>query len=255
MVFAKAAGELKWNQTSSYTRLRQYFSVTCNLMRSLVGISLFVIGIFINSCESKFNENSVRARSLSLANHLDSTSFSEIKDYEYIQRGKHGAWLRKLGDSNLYAFEFLVDHDTDKLTVYRPMGFVMDFKSNYTFDIKVSQVLFAKINDTIFRITVTDTLGRDHVFDTSVSVSKIFPNKNPYKIFASLDAFKNRFGLISYSNYSTTSDLFVFWIDQEFKLTYMEDTEMTNLNSNKFWIDEFNKGQKIKDHWRLSKVY
>lgn len=235
-----------------------YLSVSFKIVRRLlIYIATFLSLTFSIKCNTSIQtERAAGQTALNLANNIDRNSLTLLKEYNYGRRGDHDFWQRISADTTLYTCSYKTNHDTVELTVFVPLNFVNDFASSFSFDTsRYHQYTFFQRNDTIVKIIQVDNLGQDHISGTSILTKDLFPNKDPFLKFAELTELKDKFGFIGTSYRSDIGDFIIFWITPQYKLTYLPDTSNMSPKSKKYWLDDFSKGKKIKEHWRLLKVY
>ena len=233
-------------------------SVACKLMRHfLIYISTFLSTTFFIKCKSPVpaGENAEQT-ALNLANIIDGNSIKLLKEYSYGRRGDLDFWQKLSADTTLYSCSYKVNQDTIELIVFRPLNFVNDFASTFSFDTSVYyKYIFFQRHDTIVKLLRVDNHGQDHLSDTSILTKQLFPNQDPFIKFAELTALKDRLGFIGTSYRSDVGELLEFWITPQYKLTYLPDTLSMNPKFKRNWLDEFAEGKKIKEHWSFLKVY
>ena len=145
--------------------------------------------------------------------------------------------------------------DTNELTIYKPLNFINDFPSRFTFDtVHYEEFKFSEIKSQIVRITRSKVV-LNSIIDTFVFTDKIFPGRNPFLTLDSLTVLKNTFGFIGTSFRRDIGDFIEFRLTPEYKLTYIPDTMTLNPKSKQYWITEFNKGEIVKPGWSLIKLY
>ena len=220
-------------------------------------ILAFFTFLFLSKCDSSTREdNNAEQAALNLINKIDSNSLELLKKYSYGKRGEFDFWERISTDETLYSCSYKKDHDTVILAVFRPHNFISDFSSTFNFDTaNYHEYNFFSLKDSIVKVLRVDNYGQDHISDTSVLAKQIFPNKDPFVEFANLTAMKNTLGFIGTFYRSDIGDFIQFWITPQYKLTYLPDTLKMNPQSKMYWLDEFVKGKKLKESWRLLKVY
>jgi hypothetical protein len=224
---------------------------------SLLIITPLLVLALLTKCTNPISTGQdIEQTALNISNNLDSNSITLLHEYSYIRRGDNDFWQRIYADSILYSCKYRANKDTNELTVFNPLNFIKDFSSPFSFDTSnYFKFKFSEKLKKIVRITVTDNHGQDHSIDTSLLTKQIFPNQNPFTKFAELTSLKDRFGFIGTSYRSDIGEFIEFWITPQYKLTYMPDTMNLNPKSKKYWLDDFVKGKKIKEHWSLLKVY
>jgi hypothetical protein len=223
---------------------------------SLIYIATFLGLTFLIKCTTPvWVDENAEQTALNLANSIDSNSVNLLKEYSYGRRGNHDFWQKLSADTTLYSCSYKVNHDTIELNVFRPLNFVNDFASTFAFDTSVYyQYIFFQQHDTIVKLLRVDNHGQNHLSDTLVLTKHLFPSRDPFIKFAELTALKDRLGFIGTSYRSDIGDFIEFWITSQYKLTYLPDTLNMNAKFKKYWLDEFAKGKKIKEHWSLQKV-
>ena len=226
-------------------------------MRQLLKyIALLALAVFSKCSSPADREKSPEQIASYIANNIDSNSLQLLQTYSYARRGDTGFWLKLREDSNLYACSYGIERDTVALTVFQPLSFVKDFPCTFQLDTTVyHKYTFLKHWDTIIRIIRVDKYGQDHKQDTFISVNKLFPKQNPFLKFGQLSALQDKMGFIGTSYRSDIGDFIEFWITPQYKLIYLPDTLSMNPRSKKYWLEDFARGKKIKEHWSLSKVY
>jgi len=220
-------------------------------------IATFLTLTFLIKCKISVGKHkNIEQTALTIANNIDSSSINLLKEYSYGRRGAHDFWQKLSVDTTLYSCSYKTNHDTVELSVFRPLNFVNDFVSTFNFDTSgYFQYNFFQRHDKIVRIIQVDNHGQDHIIDTLVLTKQLFPNQNPFIKFAELTTLKNKFGFIGTFYRNDFGNFIEFWITPQYKLTYLPDTLNMNPKFKKYWLDDFAKGKKIKEHWHLQKVY
>ncbi len=223
----------------------------------LIYITSFLALTFFSKCRSSPRaDNNAEKTAINLANNIDSNSIRLLKEYSYGQRGDYGSWQKLSADTTLYACSYKINQDTIELTVFRSLNFIKDFASPFNFDTSTYyQFIFFQRHDTIVKIMRVDNHGQNHLKDTLVSTKQLFPSQNPFVMFSELTALKNKLNFIGTNYRSDIGEFIDFWITPQYKLTYLPDTIMMNPKFKKYWLTDFAKGKKIKEHWSLQKVY
>jgi hypothetical protein len=214
------------------------------------------LAFFIDCNTPAQTDKSIEQIALNLANNVDSNPIQLLKEYGYGRRGDHDFWERVSADTTLYSCSYKMNHDTAVLTVFRPLNFVKDFVSTFNFDTSAYfQFNFFQRQNSIIKIIRVDKNGQDHASDTLVFTKHLFPKQNPFIKFAELTSLKNKLAFIGTSYRSDIGEFIEFWLTPQYKLTYLRDTSNMNPKFKKYWLDDFAKGKKIKEHWSLQKVY
>ena len=225
---------------------------------TIIKIISFLSLVFLIECNAPDSRsNNIEQIALNIINNLDSNSNRLLREYEYIRRGDNDFWLKLLSsDRFLYACTYKLKKDSIELSISGSQNFTLDFPSNLNFDTSLyHQFIFSQVHDTIVRITRVDKHGQDKISDTSILTKHLFPNHDPFAKFAELTSLKDKFHFIGTSYSSDNGNMMIFWLTPQYKLTYLPDTLQMKPKSKKFWLDEFNKGNQLKQHWSLIKVY
>ena len=218
-------------------------------------LTFLSLAFFTNCTSSTLTDEDVEQKSIYLADHIDTNSLSLLKDFSYGSSGDDNFWLRVSRDTNLYVCNFRLKGDTAKLSIWRPHKFMRDFSTIFNFDTAIySQFTFSKVRDKIVQIELDSSKGNRLTKGTSVKTEQCFPDKNPFTTFSELTAIVHKYNLIGSSYSGGMGDFFIFWLSPKFKLLYIPDTLKMDLKSKKYWLDEFKKGKKIKQHWSLINV-
>ncbi|HRP57733.1 hypothetical protein [Agriterribacter sp.] len=200
-------------------------------------------------------DDGIEEISVYLANNIDTNSLDLLRDFSYGANGDDNFWLRVSGDTNLYVCNFRFKGDTAKLSIWRPDKFTRDFSTAFNFDTAIySQFTFSKLRGKIVKIEQDSSNGNSLIKDISATTEQFFPDKNPFTTFSELTSIPNRYSFVGSSYSSGMGDFFIFWLSPKFKLLYIPDTLKIDLKFKKYWLDEFNKGKKIKQHWSLINV-
>lgn len=227
------------------------------LRHILLIIATFLVMTFFTKCNSPAaTDNAAQKAALNLANNIDDSSLNLLKKFCFGKRGDLEFWQRVSADSFLYSFSYKLLGDTTELTVYSPYNFKRDFTTNFQFDTsKYYEFRFLKLKDTIVKIVSVTNQAQEVTSDTLISSKLLFSNSNPFETLSNLTSIKDKYSLIGTSYRSDIGDFIVFWLSPQFKLTYLPDTSKMNQKFKKNWLDDFNKGKLIKEHWSLQKVY
>ncbi|TMI70663.1 MAG: hypothetical protein E6H09_15450 [Bacteroidetes bacterium] len=200
-------------------------------------------------------DKNIEDAALNLANNIDSNSLNLLKKYSFGKRGNLEFWQRISADSFLYTFSLEQNVDTLQLVLFRPFSFIRDFACNYQFDTSLYYKFhFSRLKDTIVRLAATNKQGTQNIKDTSLCVKDIFPSRNPFETLTTLTGIKNKYSFVGTSYRSDIGDFIEFWLSPDFKLTYLPDTFNMNPKFKKYWLDDFSKGKKIKEHWILRRA-
>ncbi len=212
---------------------------------------------FFTKCTSSIPiDKEIEQKSIFLANNIDINSLNLLKNFSYGSRGEDNFWLRVSGDTNLYLCNFKLKGDTAKISTWRPHKFIQDFSSTFIFDTSIySQFTFSKVQDKIVKIELDSNKGNTLIKEISIKVEQLFPDKNPFTEFSELTSIKNKYGFIGSSFSSDKGDYFIFWLSSKFKLLYIPDTLKMDVKFKEHWINELNKGKKIKSNWSLINDY
>ena len=227
------------------------------LRHFLLIIATFLGLTFFTKCNSPIStDKTVEDVALKLADNIDSNSIHQLKKFCFGKRGNLEFWQRVSGDSFLYTFSYKHLGDTTELTVFRPHNFTKDFTTNYQFDTtKYYQFRFSKLKDSIVKIVSVTNQAQEVSNDTLLPSKNIFPDANPFETLSTLTSIKDKYSFIGTSYRGDIGDFIEFWLSPQFKLTYLPDTLNMNPKFMKYWLDDFNKGKLIKEHWSLQKVY
>lgn len=227
------------------------------MKRPLFIISTFLSLTFFTKCTSSITtDKDIEEKGIYLANNIDTHSLNLLRDYSYGASGDDNFWLRVSGDTNLYVCNFKLKGDTAKLSTWRPHKFIQDFSTNFQFDTSIySEFIFSKVQDKIVRIELDSSKGNTLIKQVSANTEQFFPDKNPFTTFSELTSIANKYSFIGSSYSSGMGDFFIFWMSPKFKLLYIPDTLKMNVKFKKYWLDEFEKGKKIKQNWSLINVY
>lgn len=218
---------------------------------------MFSCLIFFTKCSSSIaTDKSIEQAALNIANNIDSSSVNLLRKYCFGSRGNNKFWQRFSADTSLYACAYNIIHDTAELTIWQPYNFIKDFKSSFNFDTSAyNEFHFLKLKNDIVKLIELDNQGRQVIKDTLFKVQQIFPEQDPFITFSILTEVRNKYNFIGTFYRSDIGDFWAFWLSPEFKLTYLPDTLKMNKLYKKYWIDEFEKGKQIKEHWSLINVY
>lgn len=227
------------------------------LRHTLLFIAISFSLAFLTKCNTPISTyKATKKTALYLANNIDSSSISFLKKYSFGKRGEVEFWQRVSADSNLYFGSYKLKNDTVELTFNRPFNFVKDFACSFKFDTSLyNEFRFSKLNDMIVGIGTNNNYGQEQFDDTLFEAKKLFPNQDPFATFSILTNIKDKYSFIGTSYRSDIGDFIEFWISPQFKLTYLPDTINMNLKFRKYWLNDFYKGEIIKEHWSLQKVY
>lgn len=240
-----------------YQQLRIFMSCMQALRHILLIIATILGLTFFTKCNSPTTtDNVAQEAAIKLANNIDDSTLMLLKKYCFGKRGDLEFWQRVSADSFLYSFSYKTLGDTTELTVYSPYNFNHDFTTHFQFDTsKYYEFRFLKLNDTIVKIVSVTNQAQEVSKDTIISSKRLFPDSNPFETLSNLTNIKDKYSLIGTSYRSDIGDFIVFWLSPQFKLTYLPDTSKMNQKFKKNWLDDFNKGKLIKEHWSLQKVY
>jgi len=227
------------------------------LKHILLIIATFFGLTFFTKCNSPAaTDNAVKQAALKLANNIDDSSLSLLKQFSFGKRGNLEFWQRVSADSFLYSFSYKLLGDTTELTVYSPYNFKRDFTTNFQFDTaRFYEFRFLKLKNSIVKIVSVTKQAQEITNDTSVSSKLLFPESSPFETLSYLSNIKDKYSLIGTSYRSDIGDFIVFWLTPQFKLTYLPDTSKMNQKFKRYWVDDYYKGKIIKEHWSLQKVY
>ena len=195
------------------------------MRHSLNLIATFFILTFFATCkDSKFSDSNIEKQALKISELLDSNSIQVFYKWNYEPHGGE-IWRRISGRNTIYTCLYRKAKDTTYLTIYQPLNFVTNFPSSLSFNTsKFWQFNFDMCNNKIFRIRFIDKHGEDRVRDTSVSVNKIFVDKNPYDTLNELSALKYKLGVYGITYRSDLGEFVEFWLSSQHKLTYLPDS-------------------------------
>jgi hypothetical protein len=226
------------------------------LRKHLATISALLGLAFFTRCNSSVStDKEIQRKSVYLANHIDDASLDLLRDFSYGAKGDDNFWLRVSGDTNLYVCNFRLKDDTAKLSIWRPDKFIRDFSSTFQFDTSVyAQFTFSKVGDNIVKIELDNSKGDTLIKSTSVKTAEYFPDKDPFTTFSELTSIAKRYHFTGSSYGSGMGNFFVFWFSPKFKLLYIPDSLQMSPKSKRYWLDEFQKGEKIKQNWSLVNV-
>jgi hypothetical protein len=227
------------------------------LRHILLIIATFLGLTFFTKCNSLVaTDNAAQKAALKLANNINDRSITLLKKFCFGKRGNLEFWQRVSADSFLYSISYKLLGDTTELTVYSPYNFKRDFKTSFQFDTsKYYEFRFLKLKDTIVKIVSVKNQAQEITSDSSISSKLLFPDSNPFETLSNLTSIKDKYSFIGTSYRSDIGDFLVFWLSPQFKLTYLPDTSNMNQKFKKYWLDDFNKGKLIKQHWSLLKMY
>lgn len=227
-------------------------------MRHILLIIATFLGLtfFIKCNSTAATDKAAQEAALKLANNIDDSSINLLKKFSFGKRGNLEFWQRVSADSSLYSLSYKLLGDTAELTVYNPYNFKREFTTNFQFDTaRFYEFRFLKLKDSIVKIISVSNQAQEIMCDTSVYSKLLFPDLNPFETLSYLTNIKDKYSIIGTSYISDIGDIFVFWLTPQFKLTYLPDTSNMNQKSKKYWLDDFNNGKLIKEHWSLQKVY
>jgi hypothetical protein len=220
-------------------------------------LATFLALTFFTKCNSlAATDNAAYETALKIANKINDSSLTLLKKFCFGKRGDLEFWQRVSADSSLYSFSYKLLGDTTELTVYSPYNFKKDFTTNFQFDTaRFYEFRFLKLKDSIVKIVSVSNQAQEVSSDTLVYSKSLFPNSDPFETLSALNGIKDKYSLVSTSYRSNIGDFIVFWLSPQFKLTYLPDTSSMNPKFKKYWLEDFNKGILIKEHWSLLKVY
>lgn len=223
----------------------------------MIIISTILSFTFLIKCKPSIStDNGIEQKSIYLANNIDANTLSLLRNFSYGASGDDNYWIRVSADTNLYVCNYKLKGDTAQLSIWRPDKFIHDYSTTFNFDTSIySQFTFFKVQDKIVKIKLDSSNGNTLIKDTTVNTGQFFPDKNPFSTFSELTIIINKYGFIGSSYSSNIGDFYIFWISPKFKLLYMPDTLKMNVAFKKYWLDEFNKGKEIKQHWSLIDVF
>jgi len=178
-----------------------------------------------------------------------------LQNWDYTRRGKVGFWSKISDDSTIFNCSFYPSLDTPKLSIYQVGKFLNYFNSSLKVDTAYYQIQFTKIGDTTLNLIGTNNHGQDILLLKNLSLSKIFPEQNPFDILAKLTQLKDTLNVTDITHYNVLGGFVQFYLPSgQHILTYLPDTLFNSKNLNKFWKTEFSKGKKIKPDWNFRKL-
>ncbi len=218
-------------------------------------IILFLAGL-LNSCSnSKRGDKELEEQANHIIQRLDTSFLHFLDEWNYVQRGQANFWSRLSGDSSIFNCSFYPSVDTPKLSIYQIDKFLNYFKSSLKVDTAYYQIQFTKISDTTLNLVGTNNNGQDILLSKNLSLSKIFPEQNPFDILAKLTQLKDTINVIGISHYNVLGGFVQFYLPGgQHILTYIPDTLLNSNYLNKFWKTEFSKGKQIKPDWNFRKL-
>jgi len=225
------------------------------MRNSLKFIATILTLTFLTNCtDPKFSDKNIEKQALKITELLDSNSIQIFHSWNYGIRGSNEIWSKLKADSLKYACFYRTKKDTSYLTFHQPYNFTKDFPSSLSFDTsKFWQFNFDMYQGDIFRITLVDNHGQDHITDTSISIAEIFTDNNPFDTLSKLSNLKERLGVYGISYRKDIGEFVEFWLSSQHKLTYLPDSLNLNPKFKKFWIEDFSQGRTIKKNWNLHK--
>lgn len=231
-------------------------NTVCKLMRNtLQFIATILLLTFLTECsDPKNSDKNIEAQAEKITNLLDSNSIQIFHKWNYGVRGYYEIWTKLSGDSSKYACFYLTKKDTSYLRFYEPYNFTKDFSCSLSFDTsKFWQFSFDMYQDKIFRITLVDNQGEDHVTDTLIPVKQFFTEANPYDTLKNLSKLKNNLAVNGIVYRKDIGEFIEFSLSAQYKLTYLPDNLNLNPKVQKFWLNDFSQGKAIKKNWNLRK--
>lgn len=218
-------------------------------------IILYIAASLYSCSNTKRGDKELEEQANHIIQRLDSTTLQFLDEWNYAQRGQANSWSRLSGDSSIFNFSFYPSVDTPKLSIYQVYKFLNYFKSSLKVDTAYYQIQFTKIGDTALNLVGTDNHGQDILLSKSLSLSKIFPEQNPFDILAKLTQLKDTLNVIGISHYNVLGGFVQFYLPGgQHILTYIPDTLLNSPNLNKIWKTEFLKGKQLKPDWNFRKL-
>jgi hypothetical protein len=218
-------------------------------------IILSIAALFSSCNNTKRNDKKFEEQSIHITQLLNASKLEFLTDWNYTQRGQTNFWSRLSGDSSIFNCSFYPSVDTPKLRAYQVDKFLIYFKSNLKIDTTYPQIRFTKIDDTILNLFGTNKYGQDTLLSKNLSLNKIFPEQNPFKLFDWLTKLKDSINVIGITHYNILGGFVQFYLPGgQHILTYIPDTLLNSQNLNKYWKTEFSKGKKIKSGWNFRKL-
>jgi hypothetical protein len=204
--------------------------------------------------DSKFSDKNIKRQAEKITNLLDSSSMQIFHRWNYGVRGDYEIWTKLSSDNSKYTCFYQTKKDTSYLRIYQPYNFKQDFPCSFSFDTsKFWQFNFDLYQDKIFRITLVDNHGQDHITDTLIPVQKFFTDNNPFDTLKSLSKLKDKLGVYGIVYRKDIGAFVEFWLSSQDKLTYLPDNLNLDPKFQKYWLDDFNQGRTIKKNWNLHK--
>ncbi len=175
-------------------------------------IILTIAGLFYSCDNTKSDDKKLEEQAINITQLLDASKLEFLTDWDFTQRGQTNFWSRLSGDSSIFNCTFYPSVDTPKLRAYQVDNFLTYFKSNLIIDTTFSQFQFTKIDDTILNLVGTNKYGQDTLLSKNLSLKKMFPEQNPFKLFNRLTKLKDSINVIGISHYDVLGGFVQFYL-------------------------------------------
>ena len=218
-------------------------------------IILSLAGLFHSCRDTKRGDKELEEQANRIIQRLDTPTLQFLDQWNYAQRGQANFWRKLSGDSSIFNCSFYPSVDTPKLSIYQVDEFLNYFKSNLQIDTAYYQIQFTKIGDTALNLVGTNNNGQDILLSKNLSLSKTFPEQNPFDILARLNQIKDTLNVIGISHYNVLGGFVQFYLPGgQHILTCISDTLLNSDHLNKFWKTEFSKGNRLSKDWNFRKL-
>lgn len=222
---------------------------------STTTIILSITALFYSCNNTKKDDKRLEEQAIHITQLLDTSNLKFLKDWDYVQRGQTKYWSKLSGDSSIFNCSFYPSVDTPELTIYQVEKFLGYIKSSLRVDTAYYQIQFIKISDTTLNLVGTDSNGQDVLLSKNISLSKTFPEQNPFELLSRLTRLMDSLNVIGISHYNVLGGFVQFYLPGgQHVLTYVPDTLLNSAYLNKFWKTEFSKGKQIKPGWNFRKL-
>ena len=176
-------------------------------------IIFFSIAALFYSCSNtKRGDKELEDQANVIIQRLDTSTLQFLDEWDYAQRGQANFWSKLSGDSSIFNCSFYPSVDTPKLSIYQVDKFLNYFNSSLKADTTYYQIQFTKTGDTALNLVGTDNYGQDILLSKTLSLSKIFPEQNPFDILARLTQLKDTLNVIGISHYNVLGGFVQFYL-------------------------------------------
>jgi hypothetical protein len=218
-------------------------------------IILSIAGLLYSCNNNERGDKELEEQADHIIQRLDTETLHFLNGWNYAHRGQANFWSRLSSDSSIFNCLFYPSVDTPKISIYQIDKFLIFFKSSLKVDTTYYQIQFTKIGDTTLNLVGTNNNGQDILLSKNLSLSKIFPERNPFDILTKLTQLKDTLNVISIVHYNVLGGFVRFYLPGgQHILTHIPDTLLNSNSLNKFWKTEFSKGKQIKPDWNFRKL-